>query len=153
MLRNPTPPGVDRVDVITAAEMHDATLERAATSDVLVMAAAVADFRPAEAAVEKIKKADVAAAGGSLSVPLEPTADILAELGARRSADQTLVGFAAETNDVETHAARKLADKGVQLLVANDVSSPGAGFEGDTNEVILLGPHRRHPVRPPGRQA
>jgi phosphopantothenoylcysteine decarboxylase/phosphopantothenate--cysteine ligase len=96
------------------------------------MAAAVADFRPKAAAGEKLKKRD-----GVPELVLEPTVDILAALGEHKR-DQILVGFAAETERVREHAEEKLAAKRVDLMVANDVTSPDAGFEVDTNRAILL---------------
>ena len=131
----PASAGIDLVPVDTAAEMEHAVLSRADDADVLVMAAAVADFRPVDPVGTKIKKAD-----GVPSVVLEPTTDILAALGARRRPGQTIVGFAAETDDLRANAAEKLARKGIDLIVANDVSAPGAGFEHDTNAVVILGP-------------
>jgi phosphopantothenoylcysteine decarboxylase/phosphopantothenate--cysteine ligase len=109
-------------------------ISRFVDCDVVVMAAAVADFRPKATAAEKLKKAD-----GVPEIVLEPTPDILASLAARK-ADQLLVGFAAETERVREHAAAKLAAKRVDLMVANDVSAPDAGFEVDTNRVVLLDP-------------
>jgi phosphopantothenoylcysteine decarboxylase / phosphopantothenate---cysteine ligase len=129
----PVAAGVDVVRVETAAEMHDAVMARSAAADVVVMAAAVADFRPVAAADRKIKKA-----GGAPEVVLEPTVDILAALGASKPAGQTLVGFAAETDDLRANAESKLRAKGADLIVGNDVSAPGAGFEHDTNAVVLL---------------
>jgi phosphopantothenoylcysteine decarboxylase/phosphopantothenate--cysteine ligase len=131
----PVPVGIERVPVATAAEMHRAVEARAGSVDVVVMAAAVADFTPVHVAEDKLKKRD-----GVPVVELEPTVDILAGLGANKSPGQTLVGFAAETTDVAEHAAAKLAAKRVDLLVANDVSAPGVGFEHDTNEVLILHP-------------
>ena len=131
----PASAGIDLVPVDTAAEMEHAVLSRADDADVLVMAAAVADFRPVDPVGTKIKKAD-----GVPSVVLEPTTDILAALGARRRPGQTIVGFAAETDDLRANAAEKLARKGIDLIVANDVSAPGTGFEHDTNAVVILGP-------------
>jgi phosphopantothenoylcysteine decarboxylase/phosphopantothenate--cysteine ligase len=128
----PAPPGADLVRVATAEELHDAVLGRFAEQDVVVMAAAVADFRPKAAASEKMKKRD-----GIPDLHLEPTPDVLAALGARKE-HQILVGFAAETERVHEHAAAKLASKHVDLMVANDVSAPDAGFEVDTNRVTLL---------------
>lgn len=127
-------PGIDVVRVDTAAEMEQAVLSRSNEADIVVMAAAVADFRPAAAVGSKIKKA-----GGVPEVVLEPTTDILAALGAQRQPGQTIVGFAAETDDLRANAADKLARKGIDLIVANDVSAPGVGFEHDTNAVIILG--------------
>jgi phosphopantothenoylcysteine decarboxylase / phosphopantothenate---cysteine ligase len=130
----PTGAGIDVVEVETAAEMHRAVLGRSEAADIVVMAAAVADFRPVAVADTKIKKA-----GGVPEVRLEPTEDILAALGSSRRDGQVIVGFAAETDDVRANAADKLARKGIDLIVANDVSAPGAGFEHDTNEVTILG--------------
>jgi phosphopantothenoylcysteine decarboxylase / phosphopantothenate---cysteine ligase len=129
----PVPAGVDAVRVETAADMADAVAAAAPGADVVVMAAAVADFRPVRAVDRKIKKAD-----GTPEVVLERTVDILAGLGARKPPGQTLVGFAAETDDVRQNAASKLVDKGADLIVANDVTAPGAGFEHDTNRVVIL---------------
>jgi phosphopantothenoylcysteine decarboxylase / phosphopantothenate---cysteine ligase len=130
----PVPPGVaEVVPVESAADLADAVLGRAASCDVVVMAAAVADFRPRVASGRKVKKAD-----GAPEIVLEPTQDVLAELGRRRSEGQVLVGFAAETDDVVASARKKLADKAVDLIVANDVTAPGAGFEHDTNAVVIV---------------
>ncbi len=123
---------VDVVRVTTAAELFDATTSRAAASDVVIMAAAVADFtvRPAPA---KLKRRD-----GVPSLDLIATADVVAALVASRHAGQFIVAFAAETTDALAEGEVKLRDKGVDLLVVNDVTSPGAGFEHATNEVALL---------------
>jgi phosphopantothenoylcysteine decarboxylase/phosphopantothenate--cysteine ligase len=129
----PAPAGADVVRVETAAQMAEAVARVAPGADVVVMAAAVADFRPVQVADRKIKKS-----GGVPQIVLEPTVDILAGLGARKPPGQTLVGFAAETNDMRHNAASKLVDKGADLLVANDVTAPGAGFEHDTNSVVIL---------------
>lgn len=129
----PTVPGVDVVTVETAAEMAAAVARLAPAADYVFMAAAVADFRPVEVADQKLKKAD-----GPPEIRLEPTVDILAELGRRRSPGQVVVGFAAETSDVRKNAAAKLAAKGADLIVANDVAAPGVGFGHDTNAVVLL---------------
>ncbi len=125
--------GLDVVAVDTAAEMASAVLERSPGADVVLMAAAVADFRPVDVADRKIKKD-----GGVPEIRLEPTIDILGELGRIRAAGQVLVGFAAETDDLRQNAAAKLQAKGVDLIVANDVSVPEVGFEHDTNAVVLL---------------
>jgi phosphopantothenoylcysteine decarboxylase/phosphopantothenate--cysteine ligase len=129
----PVPAGVEVVEVETAADMEAAVAEHAPSSDVVVMAAAVADFRPKAVADHKLKKAD-----GVPEVVLEPTPDILAALGAAKPHGQTLVGFAAETSDVREHARLKLARKRADIIVANDVSAPGVGFEHDTNAVLIL---------------
>ncbi|HEX2563184.1 MAG TPA: bifunctional phosphopantothenoylcysteine decarboxylase/phosphopantothenate--cysteine ligase CoaBC [Acidimicrobiales bacterium] len=129
----PVPPGADVVRVETAAEMDEAVGRVASAADVVVMAAAVADFRPAAVAPQKIKKGD-----GMPEIKLEPTVDILAGLGARKPPGQTLVGFAAETDRMRQNALSKLVAKGADLIVANDVTAPGAGFEHDTNHVVIL---------------
>lgn len=129
----PAPAGVTVVRVDTAAEMESAVLERAATADVVVMAAAVADFRPKAPAGEKLRKAD-----GVPDIVLEPTTDVLAELGRRKRPGQVLVGFAAETGAVRAGAEDKLRGKHLDLVVANDVTAPGAGFGHDTNAATLL---------------
>ena len=118
--------------VESAAEMHDVTLESAVGADVVIMAAAVSDYT-LQAAPEKLKKAD-----GPPELHLEPTPDIVSELVRRREPGQVLVGFAAETSNVMVNALEKLRRKGVDLLVVNDVSAPGAGFGHATNEVTLL---------------
>jgi phosphopantothenoylcysteine decarboxylase/phosphopantothenate--cysteine ligase len=127
------PAGISVIGVETAEQMRDAVLANADDCDVVVMAAAVADFRPKAAAAEKLKKGD-----GVPELLLEPTVDILAELGARKRADQIVVGFAAETERVRENAAAKLAAKQVDLMVANDVSAPDSGFEVDTNRAMVL---------------
>jgi phosphopantothenoylcysteine decarboxylase / phosphopantothenate---cysteine ligase len=127
-------PGIVVVRVESAQEMHDAVMRSFPEADAVVMAAAVADFRPKAAAAQKIKKAD-----GVPDIVLEPTTDILAALGVAKRPDQIVVGFAAETERVAEHAASKLAAKRVDLMVANDVSAPDSGFEVDTNRALLLG--------------
>jgi phosphopantothenoylcysteine decarboxylase / phosphopantothenate---cysteine ligase len=129
----PVPPQADVVRVETAAEMEDAVHAAEASADVVVMAAAVADFRPARVAERKLKKQ-----AGVPEISLEPTPDILAGLGTRKRPGQTIVGFAAETDEVRKNAAAKLAAKGIDLIVANDVTAPGAGFEHDTNHVVIM---------------
>ena len=126
----PVPPGVRAVAVESAADMDAAMQAAATTADVVVMAAAVADFRPKAPAARKLH--------GVPELLLEPTPDILAGLAARRPPGQVLVGFAAETDDPLAHARDKLEKKGVDLLVVNDVSADGAGFDHDTNEVTIL---------------
>lgn len=133
-----TPPQVRRIDVESAAEMAEAVLPLVrAEADCIVMAAAVADFRPASRAEKKLKKAEL---GVSPSVELVPNRDILAELGRRRGSERQplLIGFAAETHDVETYALRKLQDKRCDVIIANDVAEPGSGFGTDTNRVTVL---------------
>jgi phosphopantothenoylcysteine decarboxylase/phosphopantothenate--cysteine ligase len=129
----PVDPGVEIVRVESAQEMHDAVMAHAPGADVVVMAAAVADFRPKAPSAEKIKKAD-----GVPEIVLEPTTDILAALGRAKGPGQIIVGFAAETERLRENAAAKLASKRVDLMVANDVSAPDAGFEVETNRALLL---------------
>jgi phosphopantothenoylcysteine decarboxylase/phosphopantothenate--cysteine ligase len=124
---------ITRLDVESAADMEAALEDPSRRADVVIMAAAVADFRPKRAADRKLSKED-----GLPDLVLEPTPDILTGLVARRRPGQVLVGFAAETNDVVARGRRKLERKGVDLLVVNDVSAPGAGFDHDTNAVTIL---------------
>jgi len=130
----PAPAGVEVVPVETAAEMDAALQAHTAGSDIVVMAAAVADFRPKAAADHKLKKRD-----GVPEILLEPTPDILMGLGARKTAGQVLVGFAAETDDLVANAQRKLDAKHLDLIVANDVGAPDTGFRHDTHAVTILG--------------
>jgi phosphopantothenoylcysteine decarboxylase/phosphopantothenate--cysteine ligase len=125
------PPGAVFVPVQTAEEMREAVLHHLARATIVVKAAAVADYRAKQAAAAKIKgKHD-------LTLELTPNADILAEVAARHPS-AFVVGFAAETNDVVANARAKLERKGIDLLVANDVSQQGIGFEAEDNEVLLL---------------
>ena len=133
------PPVVETLErVRTAAEMADALLRHAKTATVVLMAAAVADFRPSAPLDGKIKKRN-----GAPNVTLEPTVDILAQISRRRRPDQIIVGFAAETEDLIENAAAKLRAKNLDLLVANDVSQEGVGFDADTNIATLLFPDGR----------
>jgi phosphopantothenoylcysteine decarboxylase/phosphopantothenate--cysteine ligase len=129
----PVPPGVGVERVETAAEMQAALERLAPACDVILMAAAVADFRPVDAAVGKLKKRD-----GVPQITLEPTPDILAGLGAGKRPGQILVGFAAETDDVAANARSKLAAKALDMIVANDVGAPATGFGHDTNAVTIF---------------
>jgi len=132
----PTPTGAERLDVSTAEEMLQAVLAASAESDCLIMAAAVADFRPAQAASQKIKKED-----GAPHIQLEPTPDILAAVARRRSTGarpQVVIGFAAESQSLLDNARRKLEAKKLDLIVANDISAADAGFAVDNNRVTLL---------------
>jgi phosphopantothenoylcysteine decarboxylase / phosphopantothenate---cysteine ligase len=125
---------VQRIAVESAADMEREMDRVSVEADVVIMTAAVADFRPKAASARKLSKED-----GLPEIVLEPTPDILAGLVARRPRGQVLVGFAAETNDVLERGRKKLVRKGVDLLVVNDVSAPGTGFEHDTNAVTILG--------------
>jgi phosphopantothenoylcysteine decarboxylase/phosphopantothenate--cysteine ligase len=125
-----TPYGVERVDVETTAEMAAAVRAQTERCDALIMAAAPADFRPAAEAQQKIKRT-----GASLSIELVPNEDIIAGLSGRF----VKVGFAAETEHLGAHAREKIAKKGLDLIAANDVTAPQAGFAHDTNRVTLIG--------------
>lgn len=137
----PLPYGASIIQIDTAAQLLAETLRQSETAHALVMAAAVADFRPAAPANHKIKKAEGSEAG--LTVNMERTADILLAVKGQRlesSYPRVVVGFAAESEDLLRNARDKMARKGVDLLVANDISASDAGFEADTNRVILLDP-------------
>ncbi len=132
----PVPYGVTAVAVQTAAQMRQAVLSASSGSDVLLMAAAVADYRPASSEVHKIKRGELVRA-----LSLEPTEDILAEVAARRKKSghpRVMVGFAAESQDLLDNARGKLERKELSLIVANDISAADAGFAVDTNRVTLL---------------
>jgi len=135
-LQVPVPFGVTSVLVSTAIEMRDATFDILPRTDVLIGAAAVADYRPATVADQKIKKKD-----GSLPVELVRNPDILGEIGQQRSRTgrpKVAVGFAAETEDLLANAKAKLESKKLDLILVNDVSAPHSGFGVDTNQVTLL---------------
>ena len=134
-----TPPGVRRIDIQTALEMRDAILAEFDRATIVVMAAAVADFRAASYSEHKIKKEDLAD-GDGLILELTRNPDILAEL-CRRKDDRTIVGFAAESRDLLAAARRKVVQKGCDLLVANDVSSQTSGFDADSNAVVFVWPN------------
>jgi phosphopantothenoylcysteine decarboxylase / phosphopantothenate---cysteine ligase len=130
------PLGAKLVKAASAAEMETAVLQACSAADALIMAAAVADFKPAKSASHKIKKAS-----GLPVIDLEPTSDILSLVSGKKQRSgnpQVLIGFAAETQDLLSNAAVKLKAKGLDLIVANDVSGPGSGFAGDTNQVTFL---------------
>jgi phosphopantothenoylcysteine decarboxylase / phosphopantothenate---cysteine ligase len=130
----PAPAGATVVRVDTAAQMADAVLGQRDQWDVVVMSAAVADFRPVAPAANKLKKE-----AGAPTIELEPTVDILLALGQTKRAGQALVGFAAETDDLAAQASAKLIRKNLDLIVANDVSAAGVGFDHETNAVSIFG--------------
>jgi phosphopantothenoylcysteine decarboxylase/phosphopantothenate--cysteine ligase len=134
----PLPVGVEVQRVETAEQMRDAVASALPSAGVLVMAAAVADFRPASPAGQKIKKES----GGVPQILLEPTPDVLRATREHRPPGSVVVGFALETNDAVENGRRKLEGKGLDLLVVNDATEPGAGFEVATNRVVLLQPGR-----------
>jgi phosphopantothenoylcysteine decarboxylase / phosphopantothenate---cysteine ligase len=127
-----TPAGVERIDVRTGNDMHRAVLMRFHECSIAIFAAAVADYRPAEPSAQKIKRGNE-----PLTIALEPTPDILANAG-KNKGERLVVGFAAETERVAENARKKLAAKNADLIVANDVSAEGAGFDHDTNIVTLF---------------
>lgn len=128
----PVPPGVDRVDVLSADDMYEATVKAFDEADGAVMCAAVADYTPETVSDTKLKKGD-----GKLFIRLRRTRDIAAELG-KRKGSRLLVGFALETNDEEAHAQSKLEKKNFDFIVLNSLRDAGAGFRGDTNKVTLI---------------
>lgn len=137
----PLPYGAAVVYVDTAAQLLERTLHHAVSAQALIMAAAVADFRPAAPASHKIKKTEGGESG--LSLTMERTRDILLAVQAQRadsSYPRVVVGFAAESDDLQRNAREKMARKGVDLLVANDITASDAGFETDTNRVLILDP-------------
>jgi phosphopantothenoylcysteine decarboxylase/phosphopantothenate--cysteine ligase len=132
----PTPVGAERADVTTTQEMHDAVVSTVERADVLVMAAAVADYRPAAAAPHKIKKRE-----GDVSLRLARTPDILSVVAVRWAGSGTprvVVGFAAESEDLIENARAKLKAKNLDLIVANDITAPDAGFASETNRVVIV---------------
>ncbi len=130
----PSPVGSDTIQVETAEQMYNATLAHFDEADIIIKTAAVCDWRPSSSAAEKIKKKDNAPP----ALELEATSDILSELGRRKRDGQLLVGFAAETENIEENARIKLKRKKLDLIVANDVTQPGAGFHSDTNAVKVI---------------
>ena len=126
-------PFVHTVDVVSAADMYREVTARALEQDIIIKAAAVADYTPAEVADEKIKKKD-----GDLSIPLTRTQDILGYLGAHRVPGQVLCGFSMETEHMLENSRKKLEKKNVDLIAANNVKVAGAGFQGDTNVLTLI---------------
>lgn len=137
----PTPPGVTRVDVRRAAQMREAVLAALPGQDAYIGAAAVADYAPAETLPQKLKKS-----GDSLAITLVRTADILADVAAHAARPRLVVGFAAETQDLEAYARDKLHRKGLDLIAANDVSRAGHGFEGDDNALSVFWREGRHDI-------
>jgi phosphopantothenoylcysteine decarboxylase/phosphopantothenate--cysteine ligase len=135
-LEVPAPPGVTVEHVETTEQMSDAVGRLLPRHDILIMAAAPADFHPVTTPKNKIKRA-----AGSQVIELEATADILAGTRNRRKESATVVGFALETTELISSAEKKLAEKGLDLVVANDALEPGAGFSGDTNRVTFIFPN------------
>ena len=138
----PREPFVEIIDIVSAEDMFHAVTERAPEMDIIIKAAAVADFTPANPAVDKIKKADLIADESEgytgMSISLSPTRDILAYLGQNRTEGQFLCGFAMETQNLLKNAAEKLVKKNIDMICANSLRTKGAGFQGDTNVITIL---------------
>lgn len=130
----PKPQGVNTVDVISTQDMYDVMTERCPDQDIVIQAAAPADFTPESVAEQKIKKQG----DGKLTLELRQTPDIAAAVGQLKRPGQVLVGFAAETENVEGNARKKLKSKNLDMIAANDVNAPGAGFDVDTNVVTFI---------------
>lgn len=127
------PPLVDTIPVVTAQDMYEAVTAHAAQADIIIKAAAVADYTPQTVADNKIKKAD-----GDLSIPMKRTQDILGYLGTHRRPDQFLCGFSMETEHMLENSRKKLLKKNLDMIVANNVKVSGAGFQGDTNVITMI---------------
>ena len=124
---------IERIDVVSAKDMLEACLEKFQESDITVMSAAVADFRPKHVSAIKLKKIST-----DLNIPLEKTQDILLELGKIKKVRQVLIGFALETNDEEDNAIKKIKSKNLDFIVLNSLKDEGAGFKGDTNKITII---------------
>jgi phosphopantothenoylcysteine decarboxylase/phosphopantothenate--cysteine ligase len=124
---------IKRIDVVSAAEMHEAVSQHYLQADITVMSAAVADYQPELVAKEKIKKKE-----DSFAINLVKTVDILSELGSQKKPGQVLIGFALETENEQEHAIQKLQKKNLDLIVLNSLKDEGAGFKGDTNKITLI---------------
>jgi phosphopantothenoylcysteine decarboxylase / phosphopantothenate---cysteine ligase len=138
------PAGIRLVRAVSAEEMRVAVMKEVKHATLFIAAAAVADYRPAEPAASKIKKSDA-----DLTLKLEPTPDILAEVGAAKRDGLIIIGFAAETNDTIAHAREKLRRKNLDLIVANDITREGAGFDTSTNVVTLIARNKDAPMELP----
>lgn len=141
----PTPLGVKRIDVVSAAEMYDQMVENFMDKEIVIKAAAVADYRPVKVYDEKIKKQSE-----TISIEMERTTDILKTLGENKT-NQYLVGFAAETNNHIEHGRKKLHKKNLNAVIINNIKNPGAGFNVDTNEVLFIsrnGLEKELPLKP-----
>lgn len=137
----PTPEGVRRIDVRRALEMRAAVFAQLPGQDAYIAAAAVADYMPEHTATQKIKKT-----GDTLTLILVKTPDILAEVASHADRPRCVVGFAAETGDLERYALGKLREKRLDMIAANDVSAPGAGFECDDNALTVFSTEARHEI-------
>lgn len=138
----PPPPGATVESVWSARDMAESVFRNFPAADIVIKAAAVADFTPTAVSDRKIKKS----ADPSFSLSLSPTVDILGTLGERAAAHQFLCGFSMETEDTEANSRRKLAQKNVHMIVANNLNERGAGFGGNTNKVLIITPGRTRPL-------
>lgn len=129
---------INRIDIISAEELYTASVKAFKTSDIAVLSAAVADYKPAKVADQKIKKAN-----GSKTIELVPTHDTLQELGKLKKPKQLLVGFALETENETEHAKAKIKKKNLDLIVLNSLNDKGAGFKTDTNKITLIDKHNK----------
>lgn len=136
-----TPLGVNRIDVVSAKEMFEAVTLRAPEQDIIVKAAAVADYRPSQIAEQKMKKSE-----GSMAIELERTDDILQYVGERKKENQLICGFAMETEHLLERAEEKRKRKNLDMIVANSISQEGAGFQGDTNIVTIITEDGQKPI-------
>lgn len=136
-----TPLGVNRIDVVSAKEMFEAVTLRAPEQDIIVKAAAVADYRPSKIAEQKMKKSE-----GSMAIELERTDDILQYVGERKKENQLICGFAMETEHLLERAEEKRKRKNLDMIVANSISQEGAGFQGDTNIVTIITKNGQKPI-------
>jgi phosphopantothenoylcysteine decarboxylase / phosphopantothenate---cysteine ligase len=139
-------PAVKRIDITSSDEMYEQCLSASSSADIIIMAAAVADYRPSSASAAKLKKADA-----PLEIKLTPTHDILAELGRNKKSGQVLVGFALETDQEEDNARKKLEKKNLDMIVLNSLRDPGAGFKSATNKISVLfktGDFQHFPLKP-----
>ena len=127
-------PNIRRIDVESAVEMYDAAVQEFSDTDIAILAAAVADYRPLLSANEKIKRQE----GENLTITLVPNPDIAASLGQMKNSHQLLVGFALETDNEEANAMKKLANKNLDFIVLNSLKDSGAGFGHDTNKISIL---------------
>jgi phosphopantothenoylcysteine decarboxylase/phosphopantothenate--cysteine ligase len=133
-----TPIGVKRIDIRSAREMYDAVTSHSDQQDIIIKAAAVADFRPANVSEDKIKKSSGAMKQEAPVIPLERTDDILGHLGSHKKEGQFLCGFSMETQNLIENSRKKLEKKHLDLVAANNVKIAGAGFQGDTNVLTLI---------------
>ncbi len=144
-----TPAGVRRIDVRRAVQMRDAVLAELPGKDVYIGAAAIADYMPVETRAQKIKKLE----SSVLSLELVRTPDVLSEVARHPSRPRVVVGFAAETAQLDQNAGQKLRDKGADLIAGNDVSIPGIGFEGDENALVVFSADARRPIERGSKRA